>query len=162
MKLNAPQIRGWNSSIQFAADDTAPITNFDTALAREVVAETLFIFDLALASFIAIHLFREIRKRGIRLAWTRLGNRAALAVGVHMTGLAVIRGWSTAMYWMRFHGIDPAPIDNAFQIPLFGLSLAAVGMAGCIRIFSPAEWGEWGWVVTFMVVALFIGYMQLG
>lgn len=129
-------------------------------IAREVIAETLLIFDIGLLLFIAVHLRRELRVRGFNGARTRLGNQAAVAVAVHVIGLSLIRGWTTVQYFLRSQGTDPDVVQNIYQVPMIGLALAVLGMACCIRIFSPARWGNWGWVLTFMAAVGFVGWMQ--
>lgn len=132
----------------------------NAATAREVIAETLFIMDAGFLCFVGSYIGQQIREIGVRNLWGRLGNKAALAVALHVLGLMIIRGWSTSMYWMVHHGINQAALEDAYEIALWGLVLACVGMALCIRVFSPAKWGNWGWVITFCAALVFVGYMQ--
>lgn len=129
---------------------------------RQVIAEALLVFDLGLLCFIVVHLRREVRRRGFALARTRLGNQAAVAVGVHILGLTLIRSWTTYLYWANESGVDTSGAEDAYPLAMVGLVIAMVGMACCIRIFSPVRWGNWGWILTFCAALGFVGFMQSG
>jgi hypothetical protein len=131
-------------------------------VARSIITESWFVFDCAIVLFIGSYLYNQIRVKGWTEAKMRIGNRAAMAIGTHFTGLIIIRGWSTAMYWMLRHGLNPNAVEDQYGVALFGLCIAAFGMASCIRIFSPVAWGNRGWIVTFVITALFVIYMQDG
>lgn len=128
--------------------------------AREIIAETLLVFDVAMVCFIGSHLWREYRTLGFVRARSRLGNQAAVAFGVHIIGLAVIRWWSAIQYWLDRHGLSSRWLESHSQIALGGLVISVIGMACCIRIFSPARWGNWGWALTFLAALGFVGFMQ--
>jgi hypothetical protein len=128
--------------------------------AREVIAESLFVFDVGLLVFIAAHLRREFCLRGFRAARARLGNQAALAVGVHTVGLMIIRGWTTLQFYLKGIGYNPVSVEEAYPVALTGLVIAVLGMACCIRIFSPRRWGNFGWILVFSAAIGFVGWMQ--
>lgn len=130
------------------------------AIIRQVIAETLLIFDIGLGLFILRYLRLEYCKRGWRGMRARVANQAAFAVLVHITGLGLIRLWTVIQFVMMKHGVDPSGVDDIYQIPSVGLFLAVLGMSCCIRVFSPVHWGNWGWVMTFLAAAGFVGYMQ--
>lgn len=130
-------------------------------MAREVIAETLLIFDIALLFFIASHLRREYRNRGWANMRVQLGNQAAIAVAVHIFGLTIIRAWTTAQYWLERNGYSSLVVEDQYQIALLGLIISVIGMACCIRIFSPARWGNWGWMLSFVAALGFVGLMQI-
>lgn len=136
------------------------IEETSAAIIRQVIAEALLVFDLSLLVFITRHTYCEVKRRGLAAARQRIGNQAAIAVGVHVLGLTIIRAWSTAQYYLQGRDINPDIVENIYAIPLVGLGFAVVGMACCIRIFSPARWGNWGWVLSFMAAIGFVGWMQ--
>jgi hypothetical protein len=131
-----------------------------TTIARQVIAETLLVFDVTLLVFIVRHMSCEIRRRGFVAARARIGNKAAVAIGVHVFGLTIIRGWTTLQYYLLSKDINPDGVDSLYAVPFVGLVFAVVGMACCIRIFSPAKWGNWGWILAFMAALGFVGWMQ--
>jgi hypothetical protein len=127
---------------------------------REIVTETLFVLDISLFIFISFHLYQEAHAIGFRKIWGRLGNRAAIAFAVHVTGLATLRGWTAFQYWLKDHHYRPPTDDENAAVLLIGLIISVVGMAFVIKIFSPIRWNNWGWILTMMAAAAFIGYMH--
>ncbi len=130
------------------------------AVIRQIIAEILLVFDIGLGIFIARYLWCEYRKRGLKEMRERVANQAAIAVGMHIIGLGIIRTWSVVQFVIVKHGGNPGPVENEFQFPLIGLILAVAGMSCCIRVFAPVKWKHWGWLLIFMAALAFVGYMQ--
>lgn len=142
--------------------DIVDLLGLNSTQAREIIAETLLIFDIGLLAFIVFHIRREVALRGFAGMRSRLGNQAAVAVGVHIFGLTIIRAWTTTQYYMGARGIDTAGVEEQYPVALIGLFIAMTGMACCIRIFSPERFGNWGWLLTVMAAIGFVGFMQAG
>lgn len=128
---------------------------------RQVINNSLLVLDLALLIFIARHLYRETRLTGLQAAYNRLGNQAALSIFIHVIGLTMIRGWSALLLYYQGQGVDAWQIEQLYPVGVIGLFIALVGMGCCIRIFSRAEWGHWGWVLSSAAAMMFAVGMQV-
>lgn len=100
----------------------------------------------------------EVFNNGIR----RVRLRAAIGISVASFGEVVTRGSAgigrhlenigSSMRWM----LDP---PWGF-IPLVGATITAIGLLCLIRVFSPDEWGKWGWIAC-AIIALSVMSISL-
>jgi len=79
----------------------------------------------------------------------RMRLRAAIGIAVMAGGFAVMLG---AAAFGRHHEEAGESVRWMMQppwvvIPGTGAFVAAIGLLCLIRVFSPDEWGRWGWVV---------------
>jgi hypothetical protein len=126
--------------------------------------EILFALDLELLFIVIVHTIDQIRKVGWKQTRSRLGNLAAMAIGLHMLGLTLQRGWNTWIFHSKVsvgYGELQFGYVDGICIPLTGLALGVVGMIACIRIFTPARWGHWGWVMSSLFTVVFVVWLEL-
>lgn len=130
-------------------------------LIRELNTEILFVMDIGLLCFIVYYLYSQIKLMGVKYAFMRMGNQAALVIGIHVLGLTIQRSWSMVMYWMRFNAIGYMLMEETYQVVLVGLAITAIGLAGTVRIFSPPSWGNYGWMTVFAAAAIFAAALHI-
>lgn len=86
----------------------------------------------------------EVYRNGIRR--TRL--RAAIGISVAMSGEVVTRG--SAAIGRHLENIGSTTrwmLDPPWGfVPLVGAIITTIGLLCLIRVFSPDEWGAWGWI----------------
>lgn len=126
--------------------------------------EILVALDLELLFIIIVHMVDQIKKVGWKQARSRLGNLAAIAIGTHMLGLTIQRGWNT---WIFHSKVNIGYSDLQFTyidgigIPLAGLAIGVIGMALCIRVFTPVRWGNWGWILSILFAIVFVVWLEM-
>ncbi len=91
----------------------------------------------------------EIVSHGFRRA--RL--RAGIGLFVTMAGDLLTRGWAAAGRHFQNNDIHAAWMGQMpwALAPLIGAIICAIGLLCLIRVFSPDEWGSWGWIVCAVV-----------
>lgn len=76
--------------------------------------------------------------------------RAAVAIGVYVTGSIVKDGWSWLARWLaNTDRPDDWMIDSPWvYVPIVGIALAIIGKLCMIRVFAPPGWGREAYVTA--------------
>ena len=81
--------------------------------------------------------------------------QAAISISIYFTGVSLSHGW---VWWWRHHnnaGISAEWMNDWPVLPL-GVLLAAFGLLCMIRVFTPLEWGNWGWIGSALATGLLL------
>lgn len=80
-------------------------------------------------------------------------NKAAIGLVFYYSGSAVARSWSIAfLMYPELARFTPWGIGGSL--------MALVGGLCILRIFSPANWGNWGWFITFILAGAAFIFME--
>jgi hypothetical protein len=126
---------------------------------RELIAQFLFIFDLALGAMLLHYLAEQART--FERWWRRPAAQAAMAILTLVLGQTMVRLWSIVIFAEYRHGVGIFDLENRYPMALLGTAIAVIGLCWCIRIFSPDKWREKGWIAACVVGLLFVIVMHL-
>lgn len=126
---------------------------------REMIAEVLLTFDVILSLILIRYLWYA--RQEYDYWWKRIHIQGAAALLVLLSGHAMIRGWSVATFINLKQGGSLFELENQLPIAFIGTIVAVVGLCWCIRIFTPDEWGEKGWIVSCFLALAFVLMMRL-
>lgn len=126
---------------------------------RQIIAETLFIFDVIFAVVLIRYLW--INKSG-QPWWEQVHLQGAFAFLTLIVGHILIRGWSIVSFVaIKRQGASIFDMENWLPVSFVGTIIAVIGMIWCIRVFSPGRWGEVGWIVAVILAGCFVAAMRL-
>ena len=125
----------------------------DQLIARQLINSGWLVANLCLVVTLLYYLHAEVRIDGW-YAYAR--NKAAIALLILFSGETIVRAWS--FFLLRFYakGVDAWPIEQRYPVALTGAVIALAGTACAVRVFSPKEWGHWGWIVSMALAAAFM------
>ena len=126
---------------------------------REAITQTLFVFDTVLCIILAHYIYRG--RRIYSNWWKQPQLHGAAALFVLIFGHLLVRGWGMALiiYYRRGGGIFD--LENSYPVALIGTVIAVIGVCWFVRVISPPEWGERGWIGASLVSIALIGALQM-
>lgn len=134
-------------------------TGFGLLTLREMIAETLFSFDLLFAFVLTHYLWTRSREY---VRWWRFRHvQGAMAILTIIIGHLIIRFWSIAIFIDLRRGGSIYDLENRFPVALAGTVIAVGGLCWAIRVFSPDSWGERSWIAAVAFAALVVIAMRL-
>jgi hypothetical protein len=96
------------------------------------------------------------RKAGDPNWYERRYNRAAIGLALYFGGLAITRLWGWLLIQTQADGVYSASLDAIYPVSVAGQAISMIGAVWLTAIFTPASWGNRGWVIASVCGALFI------
>lgn len=121
------------------------MNNIGQFAARELINNSWTVLGICIVLIFSRWLWTEFRQSGFSI---RDRNKAAISITIYFVGEAVARGWTVAMLWSFRHPTYRETVQGLYPIALIGGAIAMWGALCMIRIFTPAEWRHWPWVVS--------------
>lgn len=89
--------------------------------------------------------------------------QAATAIFVTILGEVTNRMWTWVLLFLQTSGRDASWLTRPpySSIPIFGSFVTMVGMLCMVRVFTPDEWGNNGWVIS-GIIALIAAMAVIG
>lgn len=118
----------------------------------ELINALLSSLGLCLLAIFARYFLIEHCRHGFQ----RTRMQAAIAIAVYMSGEVATRGWT----WLARH-LENVGADNRWMTawpwgvtPMLTAAVAAAGLLCMIRVFTPGEWGNRGWLACAAIAAV--------
>lgn len=128
--------------------------------ARQLVVEVLFVFDIAFAFILIRYLFRKWRGMSGSEFWASKNCQAAGGLLAMITGQTILRGWSVFLFIVLASGGNIFEWETNYKVSLVGTFITCFGLIWVIRLFSPVECQERGWIAACAGAILFVGMME--
>lgn len=102
--------------------------------------------DLAILLILSLFLFHALREDGW---YVSLGNRLVIGLYTYFFGITLYRFWQFYVLILYEQGrFDEAvAFEVRWGIGLWTSAIAIIGAACFARVFAPARWGHWTWII---------------
>lgn len=120
---------------------------------REYVNGTFFLLNLCLIFVFLSFLGPRLRKPGWYYDFV---NQACIAQITYLTGESLRSSWVWVSLFTYNNSGRTDLLEHFWGIAIVSVTVGSIGALCCIRVYSPARWGNRGWIACGVGTALII------